>query len=77
MDATQELQVRELAKRSGAGIDVTLFWNPRRRLVFVEVEDHVHGEAFRLVVDPADALDAFNHPYAYERELACSPGLPV
>jgi hypothetical protein len=25
----------------------------------------MNGASFRIVVDGADALDAFNHPYAY------------
>jgi hypothetical protein len=58
-------ELRELARRRSGGIDVVLSWSPATRRVFVDVEDEFHGAAFRLVVDGADALDAFNHPYAY------------
>ena len=56
---------RELGARAGDGIDVRLFWNPDNDTVSVAVFDTTHEQSFELVVDPADALDAFNHPYAY------------
>ena len=74
MVVTSEIEVRELAQRSIDGIDVTLLWSPRTSCVFVDVEDERNGESFRINVDAADALDAFNHPYAYEKEFVCSPG---
>jgi hypothetical protein len=55
----------ELDARAGDGIDVGLFWNPNNNTVSVSVFDTTHEQAFELVVDPADALDAFNHPFAY------------
>jgi hypothetical protein len=61
-DVTTEL--RELARRRSVGSDVVLSWSPETRRVFVDVEDELEG-AVRLLVDGADALDAFNHPYAY------------
>ena len=30
---------------------------------------------FLIEVDPANALDAFNHPYVYVDELVALPGL--
>ena len=57
-------ELRELARRH-SGIDVVLSWNPATRRVFVDVADEVDGASFPIVVDGADALDAFNHPYAY------------
>ncbi len=74
MSITSEIEIRELAQRSIDGIDVTLLWNPRTSRVFVDVEDERCGESFRIDVDARDALDAFNHPYAYGKEFACSPG---
>jgi len=58
-------ELRELARRKSGGIDVVLSWSPRTSRVFVDIEDEVDGAAFRILVDGADALDAFNHPYAY------------
>jgi hypothetical protein len=56
---------RELARRRSGGLEVVLSWSPITRRVFVDVEDDADGPVFRIVVDGADALDAFNHPYAY------------
>ena len=58
-------ELRELDHRRGDGFDVTLLWSARSGKVYVAVEDARTSEAFRIAVDPARALDAFNHPYAY------------
>jgi hypothetical protein len=55
----------ELDAREGDGIDVQLFWHPRSGSVTVSLFDTTHEQAFELLVDPAEALDAFNHPFAY------------
>jgi hypothetical protein len=75
MNATQEeiqmtasdftSNAMELDARAGDGIDVRLFWHPATGTVSVSVFDTTHEQAFALLVDPADALDAFNHPFAY------------
>jgi hypothetical protein len=65
MRTASHIGVRELDRRSNDGIDVTLLWNPRTNQVFVAVADERDGESFELEVDPANALDAFRHPYAY------------
>ena len=65
MSTTSDTEIRELGRRRNDGIDVTLFWNSGSNGVFVVVEDERGGEAFRLDVAAADALDAFHHPYAY------------
>ncbi len=57
--------VRELDSRSGDGIEVTLLWEPDTERVLVAVVDARTGDTFRIDVDPADALEAFRHPYAY------------
>ena len=46
---------------------VTLLWSEDTGSVFVCVDDERIEEAFHFSVDPADALDAFRHPYAYTR----------
>jgi hypothetical protein len=53
-------ELRELDHRSGDGFDVT-------------VEDTRTNDAFRIAVDPRDALEAFHHPYAY----GCRRGRPM
>jgi hypothetical protein len=55
----------ELARRRSGGLEVVLSWSPITRRVFVDVKDDADAAMFRIAVDGADALDAFNHPYAY------------
>jgi hypothetical protein len=58
---------RVLAERNNAGIQVTLLWAEDTNAVSVLVRDH-HStdDQFELSVEPgANALDAFEHPYAY------------
>ena len=76
---------RELAHRTSDGIEVWLFWSPDDDRLFVRCADGRVEEAFELDVRPEDALDAFEHPFAYaafcgvdyglsaarERALAC------
>jgi hypothetical protein len=65
---------RELAHRSSNGIHVYLLWNEADDTLAVTVSDDA-GEAFELAVGAGEALEVFNHPYAYaayrgRRELA-------
>jgi hypothetical protein len=55
----------ELANRRGDGIDVTLWWSPEDDSVAVEVLHFETESSFELAVDPARALDAFYHPFAF------------
>ena len=55
---------RELAYRSTNGIDVFLLWCPADDALAVVVIDE-NADSFELVVDSRDALDVFDHPYAY------------
>jgi hypothetical protein len=55
---------RELAHRSSNGIDVFLLWCPADDSLAVVVIDAT-ADSFELVVDPAEALDTFEHPYAH------------
>jgi hypothetical protein len=65
MSTTPEMVIRELGHRSNDGIDVRLLWSSQTNRVSVAVEDTRSGESFELDVDPAEALAAFDHPYAY------------
>jgi hypothetical protein len=56
---------RELAQRASDGFVVSLYWNETTNLVTVEVLDTGFSEGFEFAVEGRDALDAFNHPYAY------------
>jgi hypothetical protein len=55
-----------LAKRKNAGIQVTLLWTEDTNAVAVLVRDDGNDDQFKVSVDPGtNALDAFEHPYAY------------
>lgn len=56
---------RELARRAADGVDVALFWNTEDDCLVVVVDDARTGDLFQLEVSSAEALDAFEHPYAY------------
>ncbi len=56
---------RELAHRSTSIIDVTLLWRRVDNMVTLRLVELVTGIEFEFGVRPEDALDAFNHPYAY------------
>ena len=56
---------RELAQREGDGIEVRLLWSKSADRVKVTVTDSRFDEEFVLDVAGADALAAFNHPFAY------------
>jgi hypothetical protein len=58
-------QKRELAHRTSNGIDVSLFWNQLSSRVTVRVFDERTNDGFEFEVDGREALDAFNHPFAY------------
>lgn len=55
-----------LAERKNAGIHVTLLWAKDTNSVAVLVHDDSTDDQFELSVEPgANALDIFEHPYAY------------
>jgi hypothetical protein len=70
-DIMASKQTRELDFRSTDGLEVTLLWQPESDATTVKVFDAKTGDDFVLDVEPADAMDAFHHPYAY----AASRGL--
>ena len=61
----------ELARRSSAGIDVTLVWvnADGADSVLVCVCDWAHGAYFEIEAEPRLALDVYHHPFAY-RDLS-------
>ena len=55
-----------LAQRSNAGVQVTLLWAEGTNAVAVLVSDEGNDDEFELRVEPgANALDTYEHPYAY------------
>jgi hypothetical protein len=65
MSTIELIERRELAHRRSDGIDVTLFWSRASNRVTISVFHARSATALEFEVDGADALDAFNHPYAY------------
>jgi hypothetical protein len=59
------MSIHVLHERTNHGVHVTLIWNSGNGYVFVTVRDRGTGDRFVLAPDPADALDAFYHPYCY------------
>jgi hypothetical protein len=64
-NTTPNTTVRELDRRSGGGIDVVLRWHPETDSVSIAVEDEKTGDRFEFEVAGDQALDAFEHPFAY------------
>ena len=60
-----ETKRRELARRSAAGVDVTLYWHPTLDELIVCVYDKRHDAHFEIRPAPNLALDVYYHPYAY------------
>jgi hypothetical protein len=56
---------RELAHRSGSGLEVTLLWEPATDALVVCVCDHERGAYFELSPERHRALNVYYHPYAY------------
>jgi hypothetical protein len=55
-----------LAEHKNSGIQVTLLWTEDTDTVAVLVRDEGTADQFELSVEPgANALDIFEHPYAY------------
>ena len=63
--ANAESDRRELARRSSAGVDVTLYWHPALDELIVRVCDERHGADFEIRPQRHLALDVYYHPYAY------------
>ena len=62
---TDLTSVRELDHRRTDNIDVALRWDPSSNTVSISVCDERVGETLAFEVNPAEALRAFHHPYAY------------
>jgi hypothetical protein len=55
----------ELADRHSKELDVVLLWRRGSRQLWVEVTHRPSGRVARLDAPPSQALDVFNHPFAY------------
>jgi hypothetical protein len=55
----------ELAYRANDGLEVWLLWTRCDNRLFVVAYDRCRSMSFELDVEPARAMDVFQHPYAY------------
>jgi hypothetical protein len=68
----------ELADRAGDGLDVRLYWNRSDGRVQVTVTHLATNRVAKLDVAPAEAMEAFHHPFAYQRStVARQPRVPA
>ena len=64
---------RELAYRSGDGLEVSLLWDPRDDSLSVRVKDTRAGARYEIPVADARPLDVFEHPFAYLARYEAAP----
>jgi hypothetical protein len=55
----------ELDRRENHGITVSLLWSRPTNELTVRVHDAALEEEFEVPAAPAEALEVFNHPFAY------------
>ena len=56
---------RELAQRLSGADEVLLLWQPDTDQVELAVRNLVTGAGCEIEIAPAEAIDAFYHPFAY------------
>jgi hypothetical protein len=71
--STRRAAVRELAHRTGTGIEVSLLWRRSDNNLTLQLTEVENSVVFELSIAPEDALDAFYHPYAYLPRHAVDP----
>jgi hypothetical protein len=55
-----------LARRTSAGLFVTLLWATETNTLAVQVDDTQLDRQFELAIEPAvSPIDVFEHPFAY------------
>lgn len=67
VQAIDRAESRELAHRVTSCVEVTLLWRKLDNALTLRLVEVGTGIEFEFGVRPGDALDAFNHPYAYLR----------
>ena len=60
-----DFTLTELDHRSADGIEVSLLWSRVTNALTVAVEDSRSGESFDVDAPAENALDVFQHPFAY------------
>ena len=66
-DMTEPIEepFEDLCFRANDGIEVALLWQREENRLVVAVNDAATGDSFEIDVASHEALDAFEHPYAY------------
>ncbi len=59
------LALEEVDQRMSQGLEVTLLRNPNRRQLTVVTVDEAENQVFALEAEPEEAVEVFQHPYAY------------
>ena len=62
---TTDLFPQELDHRASNGLEVSLLWSKRTNRLTVAVHDTATGEVLHVPAQAHNALDVFQHPYAY------------
>jgi hypothetical protein len=65
METLERERKRELAHRVGDGFEATLLWAEDDGSLTVVVYDWRTEERFEVEARPDNAMDVFNHPFAY------------
>ena len=65
-----EAPIIDLADRHTDDLDVVLMWSRVSGRVWVRVTNRCSGRTARIEATPANALDVFEHPFAYVRQAA-------
>ena len=73
VQAIRRASSRELAHRVTSYVEVTLLWRKVDNALTLRLLELATGIEYEIGVQPEDALDAFNHPYAYLRPPRVDP----
>lgn len=65
-----ERQIVDLANRHSDDLDVVLLWSRVSGRIWVRIIHCRSGRTARIEATPANALDVFEHPFAYARAAA-------
>jgi hypothetical protein len=65
----------DLADRHTEALDVVLMWSRVSGHVWVDVTHRPSGRTARVDAMPENALDVFEHPFAYGRDCECTKGV--
>lgn len=69
-DMGQVAEVVDLAERHSPDLDVVLLWAKRSDRLWVVVTHRRSGRTARINASARNALDVFNHPFAYAGRAA-------